>query len=36
MALRKRLFFWAVDLGLKYKPFGENGWLYEMKTENRR
>jgi long-chain acyl-CoA synthetase len=27
--IKKSLFFWAVKLGLKYKPFGENGWLYE-------
>jgi len=31
--MKKSLFFWAVDLGLKYKPFGENGWLYEMKLK---
>jgi len=29
--IKKILFFWAVNLGLKYKPFGENGWLYEKK-----
>jgi len=29
--IKKTLFFWAVSLGLKYKPFGENGWLYEKK-----
>lgn len=29
--IKKLLFFWAVNLGLKYKPFGENGWLYEKK-----
>lgn len=29
--MKKKLFFWAVDLGMKYKPFGENGWLYEIK-----
>ena len=23
--IKKKLFFWAVDLGLRYKPFGENG-----------
>jgi long-chain acyl-CoA synthetase len=27
--IKKSLFFWAVNLGIKYKPFGENGWLYE-------
>jgi len=29
--IKKTLFFWAVNLGLKYQPFGENGWLYEKK-----
>ena len=29
--IKKSLFFWAVNLGLKYKPFGENGWFYEKK-----
>jgi long-chain acyl-CoA synthetase len=29
--IKKILFFWAVNLGLKYNPFGENGWLYERK-----
>lgn len=27
--IKKRLFFWAVELGLEYKPYGENGWWYE-------
>lgn len=27
--LKKTLFFWAVNLGLTYKPYGENGWWYE-------
>lgn len=27
--IKKKLFFWAVDLGLKYEPYGENGWWYE-------
>jgi long-chain acyl-CoA synthetase len=31
--IKKTLFFWAVNLGLKYKPFGENGWLYEKKLK---
>ncbi|MBN2762946.1 MAG: long-chain fatty acid--CoA ligase [Bacteroidales bacterium] len=31
---KKKLFFWAVDLGFVYNPFGENGWLYEMKLKN--
>jgi long-chain acyl-CoA synthetase len=31
--IKKTLFFWAVNLGLKYKPFGENGWFYEKKLK---
>ena len=29
--IKKALFFWAVDLGLKYEPYGANGWWYEKK-----
>ncbi|NVJ87874.1 MAG: AMP-binding protein [Flavobacteriaceae bacterium] len=29
--IKKKLFFWAVNLGLNYKPYGENGWWYEKK-----
>lgn len=29
--IKKKLFFWAVDIGLAYEPYGENGWLYEKK-----
>lgn len=28
---KKKVFFWAVELGLKYNPHGQNGWLYELK-----
>lgn len=31
--IKKSLFFWAVKLGLKYNPFGENGWFYEQKLK---
>jgi long-chain acyl-CoA synthetase len=31
--MKKKIFFWAVDLGLRYKPHGENGWLYEQKMK---
>lgn len=31
--IKKALFFWAVRLGLRYKPFGENGWFYECKLK---
>ncbi len=29
--IKKKLFFWAVDLGLVYEPYGANGWWYELK-----
>ena len=29
--IKKKFFFWAVDIGLKYEPYGQNGWLYERK-----
>ncbi|MBN2862790.1 MAG: AMP-binding protein [Bacteroidales bacterium] len=31
--IKKSLFFWAVRLGLRYQPFGANGWLYEKKLK---
>ena len=31
--IKKRLFFWAVELGLKYEPYGANGWWYEKQLE---
>ena len=31
--IKKRLFFWAVKLGLEYKPFGEKSWLYYRKLK---
>jgi long-chain acyl-CoA synthetase len=31
--MKKKLFFWAVNLGLRYQPFGENGWFYELKLK---
>ena len=27
--IKKRLFFWALQLGEQYKPYKENGWWYE-------
>ncbi|WP_029033777.1 AMP-dependent synthetase/ligase [Salinimicrobium terrae] len=27
--IKQKLFFWAVDLGLEYEPYGANGWWYE-------
>lgn len=29
--IKKNLFFWAVELGLKFEPYGQNGWWYEKK-----
>ncbi len=29
--IKKILFFWAVDLGMAYEPYGRNGWWYEKK-----
>jgi long-chain acyl-CoA synthetase len=31
--IKKKLFFWAVDLGLEYEPYGQNGWWYEFKLK---
>ena len=31
--IKKNLFFWAVDLGLKYEPYGANGWWYETQLK---
>ncbi|MDP2067501.1 MAG: long-chain fatty acid--CoA ligase [Lutibacter sp.] len=28
--IKRVLFFWAVELGLKYEPYGKNGLFYEM------
>ena len=29
--MKKAIFFWAVRVGLKYKPPGESGWFYRRK-----
>ena len=31
--IKKKLFFWALDLGLKYEPEGANGYIYELKLK---
>ena len=31
--IKKVLFFWAVDLGLKYQPYGQNGGWYEFQLK---
>jgi len=29
--IKKKLFFWAVEVGLKFEPYGANGWWYGKK-----
>lgn len=29
--IKRKLFFWAVNLGLKFEPYGKNGWWYEKR-----
>jgi len=31
--IKKKLFFWAIELGLKYEPYGQNGWWYETQLK---
>lgn len=31
--VKKKLFFWAVELGLEWEPYGQNGWWYETKLK---
>ncbi|RDI52536.1 AMP-dependent synthetase/ligase [Flavobacterium glaciei] len=31
--IKKKLFFWAVDLGLNYEPYGKNGFWYEFQLK---
>ncbi|AMA49363.1 AMP-dependent synthetase/ligase [Flavobacterium covae] len=31
--IKKKIFFWAVELGLKYEPYGKNGWWYEFQLK---
>ncbi len=31
--IKKKLFFWAVELGLQWEPYGKNGWWYETKLK---
>jgi len=31
--IKKKLFYWAVNLGLKYEPYGKNGYWYEFKLK---
>ena len=29
--IKQKLFYWAIDVGLQYEPYGANGWWYEKK-----
>lgn len=31
--IKKALFFWAVNLGLRFEPYGQNGWWYELQLK---
>jgi long-chain acyl-CoA synthetase len=31
--LKKQIFFWAVNLGLKFELYGKNGWWYHLKLK---
>ena len=31
--IKRGLFFWAVNLGLKFEPYGQNGWWYELQLK---
>ena len=31
--IKQKLFYWAVELGLEYEPYGQNGWWYETKLK---
>ena len=31
--IKKKLFFWATDLGMQYKPYNQNGWWYEFQLK---
>ena len=28
--IKKKLFYWAVELGANFEPYGQNGWWYEQ------
>lgn len=31
--IKKMIFFWAIDLGLRYEPYGANGFCYELQLK---
>ena len=31
--IKRKLFFWAIEIGLKYEPYGVNGFWYELELK---
>ncbi|MBC7606382.1 MAG: long-chain fatty acid--CoA ligase [Burkholderiales bacterium] len=31
--IKRKLFFWAIDLGLRFEPYGANGFWYELELK---
>ncbi|MCF6132484.1 AMP-dependent synthetase/ligase [Flavobacterium wongokense] len=31
--IKKKLFFWAIDIGLRFEPYGANGFWYELELK---
>ena len=31
--IKKKVFFWAIDLGIRYEPYRQNGWWYELQLK---
>jgi long-chain acyl-CoA synthetase len=31
--IKQKLFYWAIEVALKYEPYGANGWWYERKLK---
>lgn len=31
--IKRKIFFWAIDLGFEYEPYGANGFWYELKLK---
>ncbi|UZH54516.1 long-chain fatty acid--CoA ligase [Salinimicrobium tongyeongense] len=31
--IKQKLFFWSVELGLEFEPYGANGWWYETRLK---
>lgn len=31
--IKQKLFYWAVGVGLRYEPYGQNGWWYELQLK---